>query len=70
MCKSSVYFGASLLCLLWRQHYGQIVILKTKIKPVGINAAANCNVRSMIILYDMMMHAYTVCAMFMTELPY
>ena len=46
----------------------QVVILKTKIKPVSINAAANCNEH--ILWSDDVMLIYTVCSMFMTELPY
>ena len=43
MCKSSVYFCAPhLVCS--GNGTRRIVILKTKIKPVSINAAASCNV--------------------------
>ena len=50
--KSSVYFHAPhFVCS--GNSTRQIVILKTKIKPVSINAASNCNEH--IVWYDMMM---------------
>ena len=45
MCKSSVDFRA-LHFVCSGNGTRQILILKTKIKPVSINAAANCNERS------------------------
>ena len=52
MCKSSVYFRYPLL-ICFGNGTRQIVILKAKIKPVSINAAANRNEHSL--LNDLMM---------------
>ena len=63
MYKSSVYSSGPSLRLLWRR---QIVILKIKIKSFRINAAANRNEH---ILWSDDAITYTICAMFITELP-
>ena len=63
MYKSSVYSSGPSLRLLWRR---QIVILKIKIKSFRINAAANRNEH---ILWSGDAITYTICAMFITELP-